>query len=609
MSTFLGANASRPLLLRLAARGGGGVVAKSYEAAAAARWISCSGAASTLPITCPVRAAPKPRAGVFSPFFTRAPPGCQRRTLFSGGSSSRVVQRYEDLPRTYRDQAGLAFAKKELTQQEVAEVFGGGLEAVSANHLLKILHGRRVAGTLDDPAFAIHTARYSDAQMSRALEYLRRTVKVDEVLNAGLRAEDELAELERQGQKNQQAAAEDAKDDNDNDKEAKAEVRDIRTHGNVFYKPDPVYGQSSLDAIRARNRAKNKQREREEEERKAAERLREESRPQPKQLVQVEEGQRQITNPKVAEYYRQAKSDVEEAPEMSLRERLLPSFVTVLLVISFCACLATVYEEPGVGYRLLPEITTAQATVGTMIALNAAVWLGWRFPPLWKSFNRYMIFVVGLPKPVTLFTAPFSHQQASHMLVNMVPFWVVGTALHEDVGRANFVTLYLACGAVGFLGTLAAYGAAGMLGVYTLGASGANMGLCAAYFWLHRDDGFRFVGLPEDGVHGIVFLALLAGTQLARIGSIWSRTNRIDVVSHVAGMLAGVGGIEMLKRFSDYFVEGYPERAPGDSNSNNKRLVKELWWGDLVERRGGGSGEPSREKDEKEKEKEEQKKP
>lgn len=541
--------------------------------------------------------------------FARAVLGCQRRTLFSG-SRSRVVQRYEDLPRTYRDQAGLAFAKKELTQQEVAEIFGGGLEAVSANHLLKILHGRRVAGTLDDPAFAIHTARYSDAQVSKGLEYLRRTVKVDEVLNAGLRAEDELAELERQEQKSQRAAAEDAKDDadgNDNDKEAKAEVRDIGTHGNVFYKPDPVYGQSSLDAIRARNRAKNKQREREEEERKAAERLREESRPQPKHLVQVEEGQRQITNPKVAEYYRQAKSDMEEAPEMSLRERLLPSFVTVLLAISFCACLAAVYEEPGAGYRLLPEITTAQATVGTMIALNAVVWLGWRFPPLWKSFNRWMIFVVGLPKPVTLFTAPFSHQQASHMLVNMVPFWVVGTALHEDVGgRANFVTLYLACGAVGFLGTLAAYGAAGMLGVYTLGASGANMGLCAAYFWLHRDDGFRFLGLPEDGVHGVVFLALLAGTQLARIGSIWSRTNRIDVVSHVAGMLAGVGGIEVLKRFSDYFVEGYSERAQGDSSNNssnsNKRLVKELWWGDLVERRGGGSGEPPRERDEKEKE-------
>ncbi|KAJ4174023.1 hypothetical protein NW754_013013 [Fusarium falciforme] len=145
-----------------------------------------------------------------------------------------------------------------------------------------------------------------------------------------------------------------------------------------------------------------------------------------------------------------------------------------------------------------------------------------------------------------MFTSPFSHQKLSHLFINMAPLWLIGSLVHDEVGRANFLALYLGCGAVGFLGSLVTYTLRGWLSITSLGASGATLGLCSAYFWEHRDDGFRFFGLPENGVHGIVFLALLFVPQLAAFGK--TAKFKVDIASHIVGMFAGILGIEYLNR-------------------------------------------------------------
>lgn len=488
--------------------------------------------------------------------------GCanHRRTFFSPA----IIRSYEDLPRDYRDRHGIQFRKGDLSKAEVDRVFGPSIKADSANHLLRILHGRRVAGTLEDPAFAVHTAQFAEDQINKGLEYLRKTVPVDEIMNAGLRAEDELNELEAEEEPVIQKDAE------------KGEVgqQAEATKPQV----DPVYGKSSFDQIRARNIAKNKAREKAMEEEEERKRLADEAegRTGPQSLVPVEEGQRAITNPKIAEYYKAASSDLKEAPEMSLWQRIAPSAVLVTLVLGFCGSVCMVYQEPSDRYRLLDDISIETATVGTLIMVNALVLLAWRAPPLWKFLNKYMLLVVAMPKPISLFTSMFSHKQLSHMFLNMVPLYLVGVYLHEDLGRATFLTLYLACGSVGFLGSLLTYAAKGMTHVTTMGASGATLGLLAAWFWDHRDEPFRIMGLPDGGVHGIVYWGLLIALHLAGAGSMFSSKDRIDLVSHFFGLFAGTVGIEVINWFGLGRKKGGQEPAKLPQGQESKVIVKDL---------------------------------
>ncbi|KPM38082.1 hypothetical protein AK830_g8496 [Neonectria ditissima] len=532
MSFFVCPNSSR-LWLRTALRG------VSSRATAAT---TTSAAAPTRPFS-PARwlsgCAPRTRQGLSSspsrcrsPVFASSYPCVARRTIFS----DKTIRNYEDLPKDYRDQVGLSFRSLDLTDSEVLKVFGRGINSKRANHLLRILHGRRVAGTLEDPAFAIHTAQYTKNQIAKALAYLRRSIPVEEVLNAGLRAEDELAQMELDMEAAEEKSAKTA---------AKAEEEDTPK----AYKPDPVYGHSKLDEMRSRNIAKRKAREMAEEEERNAALARGEVPAGP--LAKVTGQERQIENPKIAEYHKKATSDLDAPPDLRPWERILPSATVVALVIGLLVSVGMIYEEPDARYRIFPDISTASATVYAIIGLNIITYIGWRFPPLWSFFNRYMLFVVATVKPITLFTAPFSHQKLSHLVVNMIPLGIVGTALHEDVGRANFLALYFGCGALGFLGSLTTYTLRGWLHLSSLGASGATLGLLSAYFWEHRTDGFKVFGLPENGVHGIVFLALLFVPQLAIFGK--TAKLRIDITSHLAGMVAGILGIEYLNR-------GRPER-------------------------------------------------
>lgn len=449
-----------------------------------------------------------------------------RRTFFS----DKTIRQYEDLPKDYRDQVGLPFRSSDLKDSEVVQIFGKGINAPRANHLLRILHGRRVAGTLDDPAFAIHTKQFTKSQKEKALEYLRKTVPVNEVLNAGLRAEDELAQIEAEAEaaEAKNAAAQAKK---------KEEVA-------AAYKPDSVYGHSAFDEIRSVNVAKRKARElADEEQRKLAEERGEHAFGP---LAQAKQQIREISNPKIAEYAKAAQSDLEAPPEMKPWERVLPSVAFVALTLGFLVALSTVYEEPSDRFRLFPDISTANATVAAIIAANVLIWMAWKTPPLWAAMNKYMIMVVATVRPITMFTAPFSHQQLGHLFMNMTVLWLIGPLVHEEIGRANFLTLFLGCGAIGFLGSLATYTARGLLHISTLGSSGATLGLCAAYFYEHRDDGFRFFGLPDGGVHGIVLLAGLLIPQILSFG--YTLKRQMDIASHLMGMVAGIVGMDYLNR-------------------------------------------------------------
>ncbi|KAJ4163883.1 hypothetical protein LMH87_005587 [Akanthomyces muscarius] len=477
-----------------------------------------------------------------------------RRTLFS----HHGIRDYEQLPKDYQDKVGLPFSSKELTDAEVLRIFGAGMKTGPANYLLRVLHGRRIAGTLDDPAYAVNTVQFTDEQMGMALAYLRKTVPIEEVRNAGLRAEDELMQMEEDMAKANKA------------KERKADGTEAVAEPDVPYTEDPVYGHSTFDQIRATNQAKQKARGLAEEK----ERLEREEREgivsgTLAEMDQVSGGgrTRAITNPKIQAYYDEAQSDLTEPPQMSAAARILPSAVVVALVLGFMAAVSMVYEEPAERYRLIPELSTSQATVAAIVGLNLLVYMAWKVPPLWKHLNKYFIVSVATPRPLSMFTTIFSHQSLSHLVTNMLPLVVIGPALHDEMGRSDFLTLFLACGSLSFVGSLATYTLRGMLGTTTIGGSGATLGLCAAYFWEHRMDGFKFFGLPEHGVHGVIFLAGLLALQLAGLGKTLAR--KIDLASHLAGFAAGVASIEAIQRAA---------RGRQASEGEGNRSVIEIWF-------------------------------
>ncbi|KAK4101650.1 rhomboid-domain-containing protein [Parathielavia hyrcaniae] len=450
------------------------------------------------------------------------------RTIIAGQA---VITHYVDLPPDYADEKGLPFAKHDLKPAEVVAVFGPRLSTTAANKLLRILHGRRVAGTLEDPSLRINTIAFTKEDQRIALEYLRRTVPVDEIANAGLRAEDELAALEGDGPVKSQPT------------EILPEYRNkvkLYKDADALPKKDSVYGPSALDAIRARNQAKweAELRRREEEKKKREE---EERHGQAGPLQVAGKPQTRQLSAKMQEYIVRGQSDLKEPPEMKKWQRLLPSAAFVVVVGGLCLACAEFYTPPKRADRLWPDVPPAAATVGTLILANLLGWGLWKIPPMWRFLNQYFILVAATPRVPTMVSAAFSHQKFFHLVQNMAILWLFGVRLHDDVGRGTFLATYLASGAVGALGTLTWAVMRNRMEVASLGASGAVYGISAAYLWLHRFDGIRVFGLPpppSEGFQGLTFLGLAVGLN---VGAMFTASRlTVDITSHLVGMGVGI---------------------------------------------------------------------
>ncbi|KAK0669433.1 hypothetical protein QBC41DRAFT_319939 [Cercophora samala] len=467
------------------------------------------------------------------------------RTVFGG----RIVYKhYIELPPNYTDEDGLDFAKQDLKDAEVFATFGPDIDVYNANRLLKIIHGRRIAGTLEDPTVASRSYGYTVEQRQKALDYLRVKYPVDEIANAGLRAEDELAALEalEEEDANPEAAVE---------PETNKLPQELTEKSNKMYKGateknKSVYGLSVMDQIRAQNQAKweaEKKRQEEEDAKKAEEEKNGVAGPltpltHPEKFAKL--------SPTVQKWITSATSDLKEPPKLSAWQRLWPSATFVLVLLGGLGLYVYTYKPAKRSERWFPEIPPAAATVGALILLNALVYVAWKSPMLWAPFNKYLLIAPAVPKPVALLGAMFSHQAFGHLAANMGFLWIVGTLLHDDIGRAKFLTLYLGSGLIAALASMADAVVRQRWNITTLGASGAVYGAIGAYCWMHRLDGHQIFGFPpppSEGLKGIVFLAFVVATNLSFLFSKAAR-QRIDITSHFAGLAVGVGAGEWLLR-------------------------------------------------------------
>lgn len=401
-----------------------------------------------------------------------------------------------------------------------------------AIRLLKILHGRRVAGTLDDPSLRVNTKRYSQLEIEKALKYLRREVPVDEILNAGLRAEDELRELE--------AGLTAKESDSAESPPAEAEEVDVEQQQK---KEDTrsIYGDSILDKIREANiaraeaEAKAEAEQRKKEEEAAAQNW--------GGLTSYDHSLHRGLHPKQLEHYEAATSDLEAPPEIPRWRVLLPTtaFVATLLVSLYLMVNYVAPPRPGSTFE-------ANATVGAILLLNVGMFIAWKRVRLWRYLNRHFILDFVTPRPHQILTAMLTHQDPRHLLKTMFALVVGGSLLIPEIGPAPFVATYIASGVCGFLATMYTHVARGML-VYMFGASSAGFGVICAYFWLYRFDGFKILGLPPDpmqGVQGLGFIGLLI-SFFALVPMVRRQGGNVDWTSHLVGMLTGIGCAALME--------------------------------------------------------------
>ena len=443
-----------------------------------------------------------------------------------------VLSEYEFLPDNYRDDRGLPFSKRPLSDADARNIFGG-MSAQRANQLLRILHGRRVAGTLDDPVLAANTASFSPKDVGAALAYLRAHVPTDEVMNAGLRAQDELDELDRKWH-NAEAAA------------GRAEP---------IAEKDPVYGYTAMSTVKVQREARADKMKKAAEERKAY------SMDHPGPVALFTGKHNLPMSPRMKEHQERGMlTKMEEPPQLTHFERLAPltafflATAAVLAVLVWTSRGEKEAEEKRKKRRKknkgwfsgMPE---KYVTLGVITALNIGVWALWKYPPNWRFLNTFFITVHAIPTYQSILLSVFSHQKLTHLLANMPILWFFGSLMHDELGKTNFIALYLLSGMGGFLGSTAFFTLRGHLVSMTLGASGACFGLGASYFWVHRLDYFKILGMPQDplqGVPGIVFLALWMGLNLGSLRG-WVLRG-IDVASHVAGGVVGIAAYEAIKR-------------------------------------------------------------
>lgn len=464
-----------------------------------------------------------------------------------------MLTEYVHLPADYKDEEGLPFRKDEnLERSEINRIFPG-MSSMTPNRaikLLRILHGRRVAGTLDDPSLLVNTRLYSQQEIDKALEYLRREVPVDEILNAGLRAEDELRELEAGLSAND---TEDAKDSTAAAEEAEQDAEERRKKEETR----SIYGDSILDKIREANIARAEAEAKAEAERRKQE---EEAAAQnwgglTTTTTAYDHSLHRGLHPKQLEHYEAATSDLEAPPEIPRWRVLLPTtvFVAALLAALYLTVtyLSPPPPRPGGSTTATTTATSFETnlTIGAMVLLNVGMFIAWKRLRLWKYLNRHFILDFVTPRPHQILTAMLTHQDPRHLAKTMFALAVGGSLLIPEWGPLPFVATYIASGVCGFLATMYTHVARGRTMVYMFGASSAGFGVICAYFWLYRFDGFKILGLPPDpmqGVQGLGIIGLLI-SFFALVPMVRRQGGSVDWMSHLVGMLTGIGCAALME--------------------------------------------------------------
>lgn len=149
----------------------------------------------------------------------------------------------------------------------------------------------------------------------------------------------------------------------------------------------------------------------------------------------------------------------------------------------------------------------------------------------------------GHPTPLSMLGSVFSHQRFDHILWNGFILFLVGPIVCDEIGRGNFLALFVVSGVSANLVSLWYHVLFKNYLLASLGMSGALWGVIAAY-WLIADR--RRIGSENWGFEypgWVVYVAVL----LIEVAS-WRKMTRLrpdsaggtsDHANHVGGLVTG----------------------------------------------------------------------
>ena len=296
---------------------------------------------------------------------------------------SRWASLWKPVPKPEEEKA----TEFEIHEDEVKKIFGNSMDPEKGAEVLMALQIRRIEGTLDQKL------EYPDAWMKRGLAYLRARFPMDE--DAAV-----IARIDR---------------------EIESGIPTSQMNTAV----------SQFEVLRRRNKQKEIERRRREAE--------EEKELESKCNNGTKGMQNRTTSapdvavrqrPPVAEWVRKYREKTEQMglpPAITTVQRLLPSGLLVVVVVTLSLLFAKYYKPPSRDARLFPELPPAAATVLTIIVANVLVAFMWKMPPLWPLMYTTFAVAPMYPYARTMLGASFSHQQPLHLFMNMFILWMLGT--------------------------------------------------------------------------------------------------------------------------------------------------------------------------------------
>jgi membrane associated rhomboid family serine protease len=256
-------------------------------------------------------------------------------------------------------------------------------------------------------------------------------------------------------------------------------------------------------------------------------------------------------------------------------------FLLMLDYLLSLAYLLPLKDDRG-HYRSFPTMTLAIVLLNTLIhvlvyyvlPLEEDVWAEGGL--MWQAMLVPADILEGVgPGALSMITAAFLHADWSHLVGNMFILWFFGRKLEDMLGPTKFGLFYLVCvlvsGAGSVLGRTALPLTQGV--IPGLGASGAIMGVVAAYLFLYPQH--RILTLILVGIIPIplripawVFILytvtrdILGGwleQEFQEIGYLYSF---VDSFAHLGGVIAGLICVYFFLPRELLYYRHRPDAAP-----------------------------------------------
>jgi membrane associated rhomboid family serine protease len=195
-----------------------------------------------------------------------------------------------------------------------------------------------------------------------------------------------------------------------------------------------------------------------------------------------------------------------------------------------------------------------------IIAINAAVWLGYELPNVDRAVGELGFYpcavdascrAPGESWPLSLLTAMFTHAGWLHIAGNMLFLWIFGNNVEDAIGRVRYGLFYLSAGVVAMASqtfVTLAFGTPEDARIPNIGASGAIAGVLGAYLVLYPRARvrsvlfiflfFTLVEVPAVAFLGVWFLFQLWQGGFGLVSP--AAAGGVAFFAHIGGFLFGV---------------------------------------------------------------------